>query len=78
MSFPSTSIDPFEGRSSPAIRLSSVLFPEPEGPISASNDPSGTSRSRFSSTLTGSFPLQNVLAMPRSRTIALGSAAGVR
>ena len=28
----------------PAIRLSSVVLPEPDGPISATNSPSGTCR----------------------------------
>ena len=39
MSTPPTVIEPQSARSSPAMRLSSVLLPEPEGPISARNSP---------------------------------------
>src|SRR3954453_13579143 len=42
---------PRVGRSRPAIRLSKVVLPEPEGPIKARNSPSSTVRSR--STRTG-------------------------
>ena len=37
---------PLVGRSSPPIRFSSVLLPEPDGPISARNSPAGTFRCR--------------------------------
>src|SRR5690242_5560788 len=77
-SAPATSIAPFVGRSRPAIRLSSVDLPEPDGPMSASNEPSGTSRSRLSRTLIGSLLRQKVLAIPLSLTIGFGAAAGER
>ena len=50
MSSPATRTVPAVGWSIPAMRFRSVVFPEPEGPISASNEPSGMSRSMPSST----------------------------
>src|SRR5208337_4240986 len=47
-SSPSTRNWPEVGRSMPAIRFSSVVLPEPEGPIRQRNSPSSTSRSTFS------------------------------
>jgi len=41
---------PLVGRSIPAIRLSSVVLPEPDGPMRATKSPSGTCRLRPSST----------------------------
>ena len=41
---PPTTIVPLVGRSSPAIRLSSVDLPLPEGPITATASPGATSR----------------------------------
>src|SRR5690606_20171775 len=43
MSSPSTRSSPLSGLSIPAIRLSSVLLPDPEGPISAVNSPAAMS-----------------------------------
>src|ERR1041384_2976548 len=43
ISVPETSIGPDEGLSMPAMRLRSVVFPEPEGPMSPRNSPSGIS-----------------------------------
>ena len=43
---PATRTMPLVGRSSPARRLSSVDFPDPEGPINAVNEPSATSSVR--------------------------------
>src|SRR6266566_8433408 len=43
ISRPATTISPWSGRSSPAIRLRSVVFPEPDGPLSRTNSPSPTS-----------------------------------
>ena len=45
MSVPSTSIEPAVGRSIPASRLRSVVFPEPDGPMSATNPPASIERS---------------------------------
>src|SRR5262249_10181453 len=49
-----------------------------DGPMRASKEPLGTSRSRFSRTRIGSLPRQKVLWMPRSVTIDLGASAAVR
>src|SRR5258707_204937 len=43
ISVPETSIRPDEGLSMPAMRLRRVVFPEPEGPMSPRNSPSGIS-----------------------------------
>ncbi len=43
-SFPSRITRPASGASRPAIRLRSVVFPEPLGPISETNDPARISR----------------------------------
>jgi hypothetical protein len=43
-SVPDTMTLPEVGWSMPAIRFSSVVLPDPDGPISATNSPSGTSR----------------------------------
>ena len=42
ISLPPTITLPLVGRSMPAIRLSSVVLPEPEGPMSARKSPDGT------------------------------------
>jgi hypothetical protein len=42
ISLPSTMTCPRVGRSMPAIRFSSVVLPEPEGPINARKSPRGT------------------------------------
>src|SRR5688572_12111334 len=49
---------PDVGRSMPAIRLSSVVLPLPDGPISARNVPASTSRSRLSSGVIVAEPLR--------------------
>src|SRR6267143_6735854 len=43
ISVPATSIPPAVGLSIPAIRFNSVVFPDPDGPISPRNSPSGIS-----------------------------------
>ena len=57
------------------MRLSSVDLPEPDGPMSASNEPTGTSRSRPLSTSTASLPRQKVLRIARSRTMGFSVVA---
>src|SRR6185295_11138045 len=47
---PATVTAPASGRSMPAIRFSSVVFPDPEGPIKPRNSPSGTSSEMSCST----------------------------
>ena len=41
-------IVPADGSSKPAIILSVVVFPQPDGPRSAKNEPSGTTNERSS------------------------------
>ena len=41
---PSTSTSPSSGSSSPARRCSSVVFPEPDGPVTTESDPARTPR----------------------------------
>src|SRR5688572_30277563 len=62
---PATEMVPELGLSRPAMRFRRVVLPEPDGPISASKLPSGTSRLRLSRTFTGSFPRRYVFEMPR-------------
>src|SRR5947208_1733291 len=67
-----TKISPPLGRSSPAIRLRSVVLPEPDGPISARNSPSGTSRLSPKRTLICSLPRRKNLCTSRTVTMASG------
>src|SRR4051812_20687675 len=63
MSRPPSSIVPDVGVSRPATMRSGVVFPHPEGPRSAKNEPLGTSRSRD---FTG-VKLANSFVSPRNR-----------
>ena len=47
---PATDTSPSVGVMRPASTLSSVLFPQPDGPISETKLPFGTARSTFCST----------------------------
>src|SRR5712692_2001232 len=58
---PSTSIRPAVGRSIPPIRFSSVVFPHPEGPWTATSSPSATCMSRPRSAITSDFPVRYTL-----------------
>src|SRR5437867_12647738 len=58
---PSTSIRPAVGRSIPPMRLSSVVFPHPDGPWTATSSPSATCMSRPRSAITSDFPLRYTL-----------------
>src|ERR1700733_9163339 len=49
---PATSISPDTGRSRPAIERNVVVLPQPEGPSSVNNFPSGTSNETFCAALT--------------------------
>src|SRR6184192_1835532 len=64
-----TQTSPSLGWSRPAIRLSSVVLPEPDGPIRARYSPSGTSRLRSISTSICSLPRRKYLCRPLTRTI---------
>src|SRR5688500_2766453 len=61
MLVPPISIDPELGKSSPPSRLSSVVLPEPDGPISARKSPCGMSSVTPLSTSMRSLPRVNDL-----------------
>src|SRR5262245_11939465 len=83
MFVPATFTSPDVGWSTPPIRFRSVVFPEPEGPMSATNSPSGMLSESPSSTRTSSASRRYTLItfwtstapMPRS-SAAAGSALG--
>src|ERR1700722_985819 len=60
-SSPATVIVPSSATSSPAIRLSSVDLPQPEGPINATKSPEWTTRLTPRSARTGAFSASKVL-----------------
>src|SRR4051794_8837141 len=60
---------PSLGWSRPAMRLSKVVLPEPDGPMRARNSPSGTSRFRSLSTSICSLPRRKYLCTPQTTTI---------
>ena len=59
-----TQISPWLGVSSPAIRFSSVVLPDPLGPINPKNCPSGTPSVTPLSTSTRSLPRRKNLWTP--------------
>ena len=65
---------PPDGESSPPIRLSSVVLPEPDGPISATNSPCGIWRLTPFSTSIRSLPRVKYLWTPLTCTSALMNA----
>src|SRR6266550_6082413 len=60
-SSPRTTRRPCVGLSMPAMRCSSVLLPEPDGPMRATNSPRRTVRSTLSSATTLTWPRSNSL-----------------
>src|SRR3954468_11099089 len=72
MSSPATRSSPVSGLSIPAIRLSSVLLPEPEGPMSARKSPSAISMLMSDSTGTTWSPRRYDFARPRISTRGAG------
>src|SRR3990170_1997861 len=64
MSVPPTSIEPLDGWSRPPITLSSVVLPDPDGPISARKSPFGMSRFTPFSTSIFSLPRVKYLCTP--------------
>src|SRR4051812_30418973 len=62
---------PVLGRSNPAISISIVVLPEPDGPSRGMNSPAGISRATPSTARCGPYSL----AMPHSCTGAPGRAA---
>src|SRR5919198_1042437 len=68
MRWPSTTIVPAVGVSSPPMRLSSVVLPDPDGPMSATKSPRGMSRSIPCRTSMVSPPRRYVFVTPRIST----------
>src|SRR5215470_3548046 len=68
MRSPPTSTAPAVGVSRPPIRLSSVVLPEPEGPINARKSPDGMSRFTFRNTSMRSEPRVKYFCTPDTRT----------
>ena len=65
---PAITTSPSSGRSRPAMRLSSVDLPQPDGPITATNSPWATSRSAPRSARTGAVSFSNVRYAARTST----------
>src|ERR1700704_5288777 len=63
---------PSSGRSKPAISLSVVVLPEPEGPSNVKNSPAGISRSTRSNAQTAPY----VFRIPVSRTLSPAAGMG--
>src|SRR3954451_2657397 len=66
---PPTSISPASARSMPPSRLSKVVLPDPDGPITATKSPRGIARLRWSKMVMVSLPLVNRLHRPARPTI---------
>jgi hypothetical protein len=71
MRAPATRISPPSGRSMPPTRLSKVVLPDPDGPITATKSRSGIDRSSCSNTAIVSLPLTKCLERPTRRAMAL-------
>src|ERR1051326_227730 len=69
---PLARIWPLPGKSSPAIRLSSVLLPHPDGPTRQTNSPSCTLSDTLSSACTS--PLEVLKCLETPSTTSLGGA----
>src|SRR5579862_5290747 len=65
MRVPNTSTSPDVASRIPASTLSSVVFPQPEGPTSSSNSPVCTLKSTLSSACTSVVPTPNNFVTPR-------------
>src|SRR5208337_3665387 len=68
---PITSSSPELGRSMAAIMFSKVVFPDPEGPISARNSPPAMSMETLSSAVTSKASRLKILLTPRAWTTLL-------
>src|SRR5262249_18198201 len=71
MRWPATLIVPSVGESSPPMRLSSVVLPEPEGPMSARKSPCAMSRLTWCRTSRRSVPRSYTLLRLRISTSTL-------
>src|SRR4051812_13285995 len=69
MRWSATEISPASTRSIPPSRLSGVVLPEPDGPMTAMKSPRGIARSRWSKIEIVSLPLVKRLLTPVRRTI---------
>jgi hypothetical protein len=67
---PAMLTEPLVGRSSPPMRFSNVLLPEPDGPISARNSPAGTFKCKSFSTWISSDPRRKTFSTPSTLTRA--------
>src|SRR5882762_11665348 len=76
-SVPATFTSPLSGRSMPAMRLRSVVFPDPEGPIRPRNSPSGTSSEMSCSTGIAMLSRRYDFDTPRTWTIELGMSSSL-
>ena len=76
MRCPPMTIWPPVGVSSPPMRLSKVVLPEPEGPIRARKSPSGMSRSTPCRTSIRSLPRRYVFVTPRISTRLMRGTGG--
>src|SRR3954466_5484001 len=74
MRWSATAISPASARSMPPSRLSSVVLPEPDGPMTAMKSPRGIARSRWSKIEIVSLPLVKRLLTPARRTIGCSAA----
>src|SRR5262245_29836700 len=71
MFVPSTSRSPDVGWSTPPIRFKRVVLPEPDGPISATKEPSGIDSDRPSSTRSCSVCRRYTFTTLRTSTAAI-------
>src|SRR5208283_6217817 len=78
MRSPATWISPESGRSSPPSRFRRVVFPEPDGPITATKSPRGIARFRRSKITILSLPLTKLLLRSRRSTTSSGFCCIVR
>src|SRR5262245_8787824 len=69
-SAPSIVTSPWSGRSNPAMTLSSVDFPQPDGPTSATSSPSPTLKLTRSRTRSGPLSEPNVFPMSWTTILA--------
>src|SRR3989337_939219 len=70
---PSTSIRPAVGRSIPPTRFSSVVFPQPDGPLTATNSLSATCISSPRSAITSDFPVRCTLIRSFVHTLGMST-----
>src|SRR5215467_5478725 len=77
-SVPSTWMRPALGRTRPAVVISSVVLPEPDGPIRLAVSPADRRSDTPLSTLTAPAALVSVTSMPSSRIMAASAGTVMR